>query len=163
MAARAILLTGTVGSGKTTVLCELDELLDARGEPFALVDLDWLAWAQLPAGTAHHAILAENLSAVWATYRRAGVELLVAARALGSRVELESIRGALAGTDLAVVRLDVPREELERRIRARDTGRELEEHLAMIAEEPPRLENAAVDATRPPAEVALAVLAAAGW
>jgi energy-coupling factor transporter ATP-binding protein EcfA2 len=163
MAARAVLLTGPVGSGKTTVLYELDELLEERGEPFALLDLDWLAWARLPEGAARHVVLAENLAAVWATYRRAGLERLVAARALASRAELEAIRGALPDAELAVVRLAVPRDELVRRVRARDTGRELEEHLALLDGDEPRLEDASVDATGPPREVAFAVLAVAGW
>lgn len=163
MTARAILLTGPVGSGKTTALYELDALLDERGEPFALVDLDWLAWARLPGGVAHHALLAENLAAVWRTYRRAGIERLVAARALSDAADVEAIRAALPETELAVVRLDVPHAELERRIRARDSGAELEEHLALLAAEAPPLEATAVDATRPPREVALAVLVAAGW
>lgn len=50
-AADAILLTGTVGVGKTTVLIEIGELLDAGQEPYALVDLDWLAWIRPAAGS----------------------------------------------------------------------------------------------------------------
>jgi Ni2+-binding GTPase involved in maturation of urease and hydrogenase len=42
--ARAILLTGTVGSGKTSVAIEIGELLERGGASYALVDLDWLAW-----------------------------------------------------------------------------------------------------------------------
>src|SRR5258708_347501 len=48
---RALLLSGPVGSGKTTVLLALGELLEERGEPYALVDLDWLAWGQPAPGT----------------------------------------------------------------------------------------------------------------
>lgn len=160
---RAILLTGPVGSGKTTTLYELDAVLEERGEPFALVDLDWLCWARLPPGVARHALLAENLAAVWATYRRAEVEQLVAARALVERADVDAVRAALGEAEITVVRLDVPHGELVRRVLARDTGAELEEHLALLDSQEAEVGAISVDATRPPREVALAVLAAAGW
>jgi adenylate kinase family enzyme len=162
-AAHAILLTGPVGSGKTTTLYELDAVLGERDEPFALVDLDWLCWARLPTGIARDGLLAENLAHVWQTYRRAGVERLVVARALPELDELAAIRAALVDAVLTTVKLDVPRDELVRRVCARDTGAELEEHLALLSGPEPELEVVAVDAQRPPREVALAVLAAAGW
>ena len=37
--ARALLLIGTMGSGKTTVMLEVGRLLSERGEPHALVHL----------------------------------------------------------------------------------------------------------------------------
>jgi len=165
VSARAVLLTGPVGSGKTTTLYELDALLDERGEPFALVDLDWLCWARLPSAVARHALLAENLAAVWQTYRRAGVDRLVAARALPDPAELAAIRAVLTDCDLVTVKLEVPRDELVRRICARDTGAELEEHLSLVTAPEQTIDAFAfaVDATQPPREVALAVLTAAGW
>jgi hypothetical protein len=85
------------------------------------------------------------------------------ARALPELDELAAIRAALVDAVLTTVKLDVPRDELVRRVRARDTGAELEEHLALLSGPEPELEVVAVDAQRPPREVALAVLAAAGW
>lgn len=157
---RAILVTGPVGSGKTTTLLALDELLAERGEPYALVDLDWLCWVQ---GAPVEEVLAANLGAVRETYARAGVERLVLARSLVAEDELSALRSALPGVELCVVRLAVPRDVLERRIRLRDTGRELEEHLRLLGEPEPGGADATVDATREPALVARAVLAAAGW
>jgi hypothetical protein len=58
------------------------------------------------------------------------------------------------------VRLDVPRAELERRLRARDRGAELDEHLAML-DAPPEAANASGEGS--PREVARAVLTVAGW
>lgn len=160
----AILLTGKVGTGKTTTLLALDELLEAQPEPYALVDLDWLCWVR-PAGasevTVGDALLA-NLAAVMHTYRTAGIERLVLARAAATAANVDAIRAVLDGTELVVVRLVAPRAVLEARLQARDTGAELEEHLALLDDEPafPAVE---VASDRPPREVALAVLAAAGW
>jgi adenylylsulfate kinase-like enzyme len=106
----AILLSGPVGSGKTTLLLEIGDVLDDRGERYALVDLDWLAWVHLAPDTTHtvHEVLIENLRAVWGTYRRAGVERLVLARYLTRREQLDSIRHALPDVDIVAVHLAVP-------------------------------------------------------
>ena len=85
------------------------------------------------------------------------------ARDLQSRADLDALRDALPGVPVAIVRLEVPHGELERRIRARDTGAELEQHLGMLAEPPVDLGAATVRGDLgSPREVALAVLAASG-
>jgi thymidylate kinase len=160
MAVKAILLTGGVGTGKTTVLLALGELLEERAEPYALVDLDWLAWLRPAPGTLSvQDALVANLAAAWETFRRAGVERLVLARALQSAEELAAIRAALPGVELVAVRLTVPPEVQEQRLRARDTGRELEQHLAFLAAgEQERFENATVANAGSPRDAAGEVL-----
>ncbi len=162
-APRGILVTGPVGSGKTTVLLALDELLSARSEPYALVDLDWLAWVRpAPNTITVREALIENLAAVSETYRRARVERLVLARAVASSEKRDAIVGALARTEVFVVRLVVARSTLEARLRARDTGEQLAEHLAML-DDRPKFDAHEVDADRPAAEVAAEILRRAGW
>jgi hypothetical protein len=43
--AEGVLLTGVYGSGKSSVAEEIAYLLEQRGEPYALLDLDYLSWA----------------------------------------------------------------------------------------------------------------------
>ena len=38
-------MTGVYGVGKSTVVAQMGDLLEARGLPYAAIDLDWLAWA----------------------------------------------------------------------------------------------------------------------
>jgi AAA domain len=160
---RAILLTGGVGAGKTTVLQALGERLEERGEPYALVDLDWLCWARPRTGTPHE-LLCVNLARVAAAYADHGVESLVLARHLVSAAELDAVRGALPGVPVTAVRLVADAATREARLRARDRGAELEEHLLLLRDgEPPRFEDAEVEGDAAPPEVAAAVLAAAGW
>jgi adenylylsulfate kinase len=164
---KALLLVGTVGSGKTTVLLELGDQLSERGEPHAVVDLDWLAWVD-PAPASELSvqdILAANLTAAVETFRRAGVTRLVLARHLTRARDLASIKAALGDADLDVVRLEAPSAELEARVRARDSGGELEEHLGEIdsALEPEFAHIAVTNAGRPVAEVAVEILTAIGW
>lgn len=166
--ARAILLSGPVGSGKTTLLQEVGEVLEESGVSYALVDLDWLAWLRPAADATVTAqdVLVRNLRGVWETFRGAGVDRLVLARFVESHEQLEAIRAALVDVDLLAMRLVVPRPVLEERLRRRDTGRELAEHLALVAlQEPSGPEDAVIDNDegRRPRDVALEILGTARW
>jgi adenylylsulfate kinase len=171
VSARAILLTGTVGSGKKSVAIEIGEFLERGDAPYALVDLDWLAWLRpAPASlVTPRSALAENLSLIWRTFRAAGVERLVLARFLEDRAQLDALRGALPGVELVVVRLVAPAGLVERRLHARDSGFQLTQHLAETAAFAVRgaqvaLEDAVVaNGERPLGDVAADVLSAAGW
>src|SRR5919109_5248 len=165
---RSILLSGPVGSGKTTLLLEIGELLERTDKPYALVDADWLAWLRPAPGEslAVDDVLVENLRAVWTTFRRVGVRRLVVARFLQRPEQANAIRHALDDLDLFVVRLAVPKQELNKRLRERDSGREVAEHLALIDEYVPvAFEDAVVDAGggRPPSEIAVEILTLASW
>ena len=96
-----------MGSGKTVVTIEIGDLLERRGQPYALVDLDWLGWVHpAPASLlTQRAVLAENLRLIWPTFREAGVGRLVLARYVEDRAQLDEFRAALPGVELVVVRL----------------------------------------------------------
>jgi adenylylsulfate kinase len=164
---KALLLVGTVGSGKTTVLLALGDHLSKFGEPHALVDLDWLAWVA-PSPTSElgvHEILIANLAAAVETFRRAGVTRLVLARHLTRADDVAAVEAALGGAALEVVLLEVPTAVLEARIQARDSGRELEEHLGQIgaAQAPEFAHRTVANDERPPADVADEILRTIGW
>ena len=165
----AILLSGPVGSGKTTLVLEIGDVLDDRGERYALVDLDWLAWVHLAPDTTHtvHEVLIENLRAVWGTYRRAGVERLVLARYLTRREQLDSIRHALPDVDIVAVHLAVPAPVVRERLGRRDTGATLAEHLTLAsagAQIPPFEDLTVTDSgDRRPHDIALEILRRTGW
>jgi energy-coupling factor transporter ATP-binding protein EcfA2 len=165
---RGILLTGSVGSGKTRLLHELGELLEEREEPYALVDLDWLAWCRPTTGFAVRDILVRNLEAAWKTFAAAGIERLVLARHVELPGDVAALRGALPGVELTVVEVRSPLGVVEARLRARDTGRELAEHLAEARRCTAAGASPVADATvengdRPIRDVAREALAAAGW
>jgi adenylylsulfate kinase len=128
---RVILVTGTVGVGKTSVLVEIGDLLATRDEAYALVDLDWLAWLRPDPGrgTTVQDVLVENLRHVAATFRDAGVERLALARAVRRGDELDVIRQAVGASEFSVVRLVASPGAIERRLRGRDSGAQLAEHL----------------------------------
>jgi hypothetical protein len=72
-------VTGVYGSGKSSVAEEIAYLLEQRGEPYALLDLDYLSWAGTGTGgrAEEFELLLQNLTAVMANYQRAGVRLFV--------------------------------------------------------------------------------------
>src|SRR5580700_1684633 len=115
--AEGVLLTGVYGSGKSSVAAEIAYLLEQRGEPYALLDLDYLSWAGT--GTDDRAaevgLMLRNLAAVAANYRQAGIRMFVLAYFARSAGDVQSIREAL-GLPLRVVRLTVPIPDIERRL-----------------------------------------------
>jgi hypothetical protein len=126
-----LLLTGTIGSGKTVVAAELGALLEKRGTPVALIDLDWLNWVHLgPAFTRHDDLLVRNLTAIWPNFLAAGADSFVLVRAVEKQATIDAIRAALPDADLTVVRLVASPAAIEARLRRRDAGATLAEHLA---------------------------------
>ena len=97
-----VLITGVYGSGKGSVAEEIAYLLEQRGEPYALLDLDYLSWAGT--GTSNRAsefgLMLQNLAAVAANYRRAGIRLFVLAYFVRSSDEAQEV-GKAAGAAAA--------------------------------------------------------------
>jgi predicted ABC-type ATPase len=71
---RVLILNGPVGVGKSTIANTVSEVLEQRGVPHALVEMDYLAAAYpRPDDDPFHQELAvRNLAAVWANFRAAG-------------------------------------------------------------------------------------------
>jgi predicted kinase len=129
-----VLLTGTVGAGKTSVAVEIGELLQAAGLPYSVIDLDWLCWIS-PApdrGQSVHDVLVEALGAVWPVHRAAGVQRLILARGMRDAVEIDSVRAAVPDVDVQVVQLAVDHDVVRRRLGERDTGAQLAQHLELL-------------------------------
>jgi energy-coupling factor transporter ATP-binding protein EcfA2 len=166
--AEGVLLTGVYGSGKSTVAVEIAYLLEQRAEPFALLDLDYLSWAGTGAEerAAEFGLMLQNLSAVVANYRRAGIRLFVLAYFVRSLDEVRSVREAV-GLPLRVVRLEVPLPDIERRLAGDVTsGRrdDLREAAASIAAaEGAGVEDVVIGNDRPIGVVAQDVLSFLGW
>jgi adenylylsulfate kinase len=132
----AVLITGTIGSGKTSVATAIGELLGKKGTPAAVVDLDWLGWVHLAPvrSPTPDELIVTNLAAIVPNFIDAGVRHFVLARSLTSDRQLDSLRAALPGGNLIVVRLTASVETVSARLRARDEGETLEEHLAQAQE-----------------------------
>ncbi|MFI7703562.1 hypothetical protein [Nonomuraea sp. NPDC049480] len=118
--ARALLITGTVGVGKTSVADAAGDLLADAGVPHAVIDLDWLrrAWPAPPGDPFNGELTLRNLRAVTANFLDTGAELLVLAGVIEDRDERRRHEEAL-GVPLTVCRIGVALPEVRRRLVAR--------------------------------------------
>lgn len=172
MTCRALLLTGTVGVGKTTTADAVGDRLRAAGVAHALVDLDELrrCWPAPADDPFHTALSLTNLAALSRAYRDAGAERLVLAGVVETRADRQRHADAV-GVALQVVRLVAPADVVAPRLRARhvDDPEGLAWHLHRRGELDAVLDAADVaDAVVTVTglgrgEVADAALRAAGW
>lgn len=169
--AEVLLLSGTVGAGKTTTAYAIGELLAAAGTPHAVIDLDEIRrmWPAPQDDPFHTALELENLRALAATYRRAGAQRLVLAGVVEGPGAREGYQDAVGGAVL-VCRLRVDLAEVRRRLHGRhEEGAERDWHLERSGELDAILEaEAAADLTvdvagQSPGEVARRVLDLVGW
>lgn len=131
-----LLLTGTIGVGKTAIMGEVVDQLRAAGIPHASLDLDALSQNEpAPSDDPFNSRLTfQNLAAVWSNLRLAGATRLVVAHVVESRDELALYRQAIPGTDITVVRLVGAPQILRHRIARREVGSSREWHLARSTE-----------------------------
>ncbi|HEY7667601.1 MAG TPA: GNAT family protein [Actinomycetota bacterium] len=164
--ARALVITGLFGTGKSSVAVEVADSLEKRGEPYAVIDLDWLCWGYAGgAEGAEHRMMLANLRPVVMNYRAAGVRSFILARALRTETELEELCGALP-MPVEVVRLRVPWDEIQRRLGADLTAArsdDLRDARAWIEAGHGEVGGIVVANDRPLAEVAGEVLERLGW
>jgi hypothetical protein len=165
--AEAVLITGLFGTGKSSLAVEIADILEKRGVPYAVIDLDWLCWGYAGGGEgAEHRMMLANLRPVLANYLAVGVRSVILARSIRSRAELESLKAALP-MPLRVVELVVPLDEIERRLGSDITaarGDDLEDARAWAAAgEGIGLADLSVANERPLREVADEIIQLLGW
>lgn len=124
----AALLTGAFGVGKSTVLQEMAEIIEAAGVRYAALDLDWLMWGWPGEDTpeAGRELLHDNLASVAANYRRRGVDRFLLAGTLETDADVTALRGAL-DMPMRVVTLTLPIAEIQRRLASSPTAGRLED------------------------------------
>jgi hypothetical protein len=106
-----ILLTGTVGAGKTAVAAEICDVLAELKIPNTACDLDALVW-QWPSSSPWNAeLMFKNLAVLWPNYRDHGSTHLVLARVLEDAGELDRYRDAIPGAEIVVCKLTASEEE----------------------------------------------------
>jgi adenylylsulfate kinase-like enzyme len=119
--AQMIVITGPVGSGKSTTAAMVHELLSSGEVPNALIDMDYLRAAWPEQGPFNTRIGYRNLRSIVANYRETGVNCFVLADVVETQVQrAEYIRAAPDAT-IMIVRLRVPRDVIEARLRRRQS------------------------------------------
>lgn len=164
-----LIITGTMGAGKTTVLCEASDILAQRRIIHAAIDLDTLGVAHLPSARPSDGVMYDNLRSVCGNYAESGVQRFLVARAIEDVAELELCRAMIPAANVVVCRLTASTEAMKRRVEMRDSGMLQPEYVARVAKlnlilDRARLENfAVVNEQRPVTDVACEMLVKAGW
>ena len=165
----ALLITGSMGSGKTTVLSEASDLLTARNIPHASIDVDALGTAHLPPTLQNNHLMYRNLQSVWENYAHAGVTRLLLARAIEDRAELEQCRNAVSGAKIVICRLTASLKTMQHRVQTREIGTLQNNYIVRVAELNSILDRAHLEhfslsnENRSVTEVAQEMLVRAAW
>src|SRR5690348_11565416 len=117
-----LIITGTMGAGKTAVLAEASDILALRHIAHAAIDLDAIGLAHLPSSASSDAVMYRNLECVWKNYSSLGVRRLLLARAMEDRAELERCRRVVSANHTIVCRLIASIEAMQHRVKMRESG-----------------------------------------
>lgn len=164
-----LLVTGTVGVGKSAVAGEASAILAALEVPHAFVDLDALSYSWPPRGRFNEVLAFQNLAVVWANFRAAGATRLIVAYVVESQNDLRRYHDAVPGAQLVVCRLTASQATREARLHSREVGTGLAWHLRRTAELEAAMQQASLEDfqvrndSRPLDVVAREVLEGAGW
>jgi adenylylsulfate kinase-like enzyme len=164
-----LIITGTMGAGKTTVLGEASDILASRHIAHAAIDLDALGVAHLPSSAGNDGVMYRNLQSVCENYAALGVTRILVARAVENRTELEVCRRTVSAANTVVCRLSANIETMQQRVGARELGMLQHQYIFRVAEldvilERARLEDFTINnENRSPTETAHEMLVTAGW
>lgn len=166
-----LLLTGTVGSGKTAVADEISVLLEEAGVRHAVIDVDRVCQLYPPPPDDVHnvALATANLRAMWANYSARGATHLILARVTEAPGALDAYRSAIPGAAITTVRVVADAPTIAERLRHRESGSMFNALLRRSHELTAVLDSAAledfsvVNSGRPLREVALEVLNRLDW
>jgi adenylylsulfate kinase len=124
----ALVITGPVGAGKSTIMRALSELLEQRSIRHIAIDMDHLRWVfPTPPGDRFGACLGfNNLAAIWPNFREMEPECVVIADVVESRAGTDTYLAAMPGTRVTVIRLHVPMPVILQRLEGRQSEQTIE-------------------------------------
>jgi hypothetical protein len=171
-----LIITGTMGAGKTAVLGEASDILAQRQIVHAAIDLDALGVAHLPSTAPASAgqsdgVMYDNLRSVCKNYVALGVRRFLVARAIEDRAQLKLCRDMIPDVSIntVVCRLTASLAVMQQRVEVRDSGISQRECVARVAILNVILDRAGLEdfaianENRPLTDVALEMLVKAGW
>lgn len=164
-----LIITGTMGAGKSSALGEASDILALKGITHAAIDLDSLGLALLPSAASSDGAMYRNLQSVCANYSSLGVRRLLLARAIENSAELELCSGIVSASNTVVCRLTASIEAMKQRVRLRESGVSQRDYVARVVElntilDRAQLENFTItNENRPLTDVAQELLVKAGW
>jgi adenylylsulfate kinase len=129
---KVLVITGSMGAGKTTVLGAASDVLSASNVTHAAVDLDTLGIYHLPSPAGRDLAL-QNLAAIWRNYAAAGIDRLLIAEAMESAADRDRLRSVIPGAEIMVCRLRAELETMQERVRVREPGMFQQRYVERVA------------------------------
>jgi adenylylsulfate kinase-like enzyme len=131
-----IVITGPVGSGKTTTAGRLSELLREQDVSHALIDADQIRsfYPETSDDPFNHQIAMKNIAAMSQTFAEAGARWLIVADVIEHDGHREAYARAIPTSRIVVVRLNVDFPSLEKRLRQREAPERVEWYLKRAPE-----------------------------
>ena len=164
-----LVISGTVGVGKSAALDEIHHILRSAEIPHACLDLDALAMLWPERGRFNQDVVVENLEVLWRNFRSAGAERLVLARVIEKPEDLSAFVNVIVGARTTLCHLTAAEPIRSARLRSRESGAGLDWHLQRTVELQKILDASSLpdfvvtNDERPIREVALEILERAGW
>lgn len=165
---KVLVISGSMGAGKTTVLGVASGLLGAAGVRHAALDLDDLSQGHYEQ-TGPDELMLRNLAIVWNNYAEAGASRALLAKPIDTMVKRDQIRTAIPAGQLLVCRLRADLGTMRERVRIREPGPDQDQLVNQVTVlenylDTAQVEDFSVDNDgRPVAQVAREVLTRAGW
>ena len=164
-----LIITGTMGAGKTSILGEASDILAMRRIAHAAIDVDALGLGHLPSGDRNDAVMYDNLRSVCKNYADLGVRRFLLARALEDSAQLDRCREIVPAANTVVCRVSASIAVMKQRVEMRETGVSQREYVSRVEKlnailGHARLEDFTVcNENRSLSEVTLEMLIKAGW
>jgi ribose 1,5-bisphosphokinase PhnN len=125
---RVLVISGSMGAGKTTVMGEASDLLSDRGIVHAAFDLDALGVVLLPELRSRE-LHYRNLNTIFNNCTEAGVEFFLVAAAVESRAVLSDLTRSMGNATVTVCRLIASLDTMAERLRTREVGSRRQQYL----------------------------------
>ena len=124
-----IVITGPVGSGKSTTAWALHEMMAEERITTALIDMDYLrcAWPQMTVW--NQQLGYQNFAAIAVNHQAIGVRCFVVADVVETQDQRGEYERSVPGAKVTIVRLNVPLDVVSLRLHGRETAASLEWHL----------------------------------
>lgn len=167
-----LIISGSVGVGKTSVAYAISETLKSKALPHAVIDVDCLTdpYPRPKDDPFNNRLLFKNLASIWKNYKEAGIKYLIIPRVIEARSDLGGYMSAIPNAKIILVRLRAKLEEIHRRLKARESSKSsLEWHLkrAVVLNdqlEQSRVEDFAIDNDNKNVnEIAMEILNKCDW
>jgi hypothetical protein len=111
-----LIITGTMGAGKTVAMAEASDILVQRQIVHAAIDLDAVGLAHLPSAARSDGVMYDNLQSIFRNYAALGVQRFLVARAIEDSAQLKLCLDIIPAANTVVCRLTASIEVMKRRV-----------------------------------------------